>query len=41
MIFRGGEAIDSITGEVSQSVLEDAIRKALAGEATPAPFIVE
>jgi thioredoxin 1 len=40
MIFQGGKAINSITGMVSQSVLEDAIKKALTGEATPAPFIV-
>ena len=40
MIFQGGKAINSITGMVSQSVLEEAIQKALAGEATPAPFIV-
>ena len=40
MIFQGGNAINSITGLVSQSVLEDAIKKALAGEAMPAPFIV-
>jgi thioredoxin 1 len=41
MIFRDGEAVNSITGVVSQNVLEDAIRKAQSGEATPAPFIVE
>jgi thioredoxin 1 len=40
MIFQGGEAINSITGMVSQSVIENAIKKALAGEAMPAPFIV-
>ena len=40
MIFQRGEAINSITGMVSQSDLEDAIKKALAGEAMPAPFIV-
>jgi thioredoxin 1 len=40
MIFQGGEAIHSITGMVSQGVLEDAIKKALAGEAMPAPFMV-
>jgi thioredoxin 1 len=40
IIFQGGEAINSITGMVSQGVLEDAITKALAGEAMPAPFIV-
>ena len=40
MIFQGGNAINSITGMVSQSVLEDAIKKALAGDAMPAPFIV-
>ncbi|WP_319406729.1 thioredoxin [uncultured Desulfosarcina sp.] len=40
MIFQGGESINSITGMVSQGVLEDAIKKALAGEAMPAPFIV-
>lgn len=40
MIFQGGNAINSITGMVSQSVLEDAINKALAGDAMPAPFIV-
>jgi thioredoxin 1 len=41
MIFREGEAINSIIGVVPQSVLEDAIKKALAGEAMPAPFIAE
>ena len=41
MIFQDGEAVNSITGMVSQSVLEEAIQKALAGEATPAPFIVK
>jgi thioredoxin 1 len=40
MIFQGGTPINSITGMVSQSVLEEAIQKALAGEASPAPFIV-
>ncbi len=40
MIFQGGEAIHSITGMVSQGVLDNAIKKALAGEAMPAPFIV-
>lgn len=40
MIFQGGKAIHSITGMVSRGALEDAIQKALAGEATPAPFIV-
>ena len=40
MIFLRGEAINSITGMVSQGVLESAIKKALAGEAMPAPFIV-
>lgn len=40
MIFQGGKAIDSITGMVSQGVLDDAIKKALAGESMPAPFIV-
>ncbi len=40
MIFQGGKTINSITGMVSQGVLEDAIKKALAGDAMPAPFIV-
>ncbi len=40
MIFQGGEAINSITGMVSQGVLDDAIKKALSGKAMPAPFIV-
>jgi thioredoxin 1 len=40
MIFQEGQPIHSVTGLVSQSVLEEAIQKALAGEATPAPFIV-
>ena len=40
MIFQGGEAINSITGMVSQSVLEDAIKNALLGKAMPVPFIV-
>ena len=40
MIFQGGKAINSITGMVSQGVVEDAIKKALAGDAMPAPFIV-
>ncbi|WP_372682793.1 thioredoxin [Desulfosarcina sp.] len=40
MIFQGGKAINSITGMVSQGVLENAIKKALAGDAMPAPFIV-
>ncbi len=40
MIFQGGKAINSIIGMVSQSVLEEAIQKALAGKAIPAPFIV-
>jgi thioredoxin 1 len=40
MIFQGGKAINSITGMVSQGVLEDTIKKALSGEASPAPFIV-
>jgi len=40
MIFKGGEPVNSITGMVSQGVLEEAIKKALAGEAVPAPFIV-
>lgn len=40
MIFQGGEAINSITGMVSQRVLEEAIQKALSGEVTPAPFII-
>lgn len=41
MIFQDGEAVNSITGMVSQSVLEETIQKTLAGEATPAPFIVK
>jgi len=41
MIFQGGEPINTITGMVSQNALEDAIKKALAGEAMPAPFIVK
>lgn len=40
MIFQGGKPIHSITGMVSQGVLEEAIQKALAGEAMPAPFLV-
>ena len=40
MVFQGGKAIDSITGMVSRAVLENAIDRALAGEASPAPFIV-
>jgi thioredoxin 1 len=40
MIFQGGKPINSITGMVSQGVLEEAIKKALVGEAMPAPFIV-
>ena len=40
MIFQGGKVINSITGMVSRGVLEDAIKKALAGDAMPAPFIV-
>ena len=40
MIFHQGQPIHSVTGMVSQSVLEEAINKALAGETTPAPFIV-
>jgi thioredoxin 1 len=40
MIFYQGQPIHSVTGMVSQSVLEDAIQKALAGETAPAPFIV-
>ncbi len=40
MIFQGGEAVNFITGVVSQGLLEEAIQKALAGEAMPAPFVV-
>ena len=40
MIFHRGKAINSITGMVPQGVLEDAIKKALVGDAMPAPFIV-
>ena len=40
MIFQEGQPIHSVTGMVPQSVVEDAIQKALAGESTPAPFIV-
>ena len=40
MIFQGGKSINSITGMASQGVLEDAIKKALTGDAMPAPFIV-
>jgi thioredoxin 1 len=40
MIFQGRKAVNAITGMVSQGVLEDAIKKALAGETMPTPFIV-
>jgi thioredoxin 1 len=40
MIFQEGQPIQSITGMVPLSALEDAIQEALAGESTPAPFIV-
>ncbi len=40
MLFQGGKTIQSIIGVVSQSVIEEAIQKAIAGEAAPAPFIV-
>jgi len=40
MIFQEGQPIHSVTGMVPQSVVEDAIQQALAGESTPAPFIV-
>ena len=40
MIFQGGKPIHSVTGMVSQGVLEEAIKKALSGETSPAPFIV-
>ncbi len=40
MIFQGGKVINSITGMVSQGVLEDAIKKALAGDVIPAPIIL-
>jgi thioredoxin 1 len=40
MIFQGGEIVHSITGMASQSMLADAINDVLAGEATPAPFVV-
>ncbi len=40
MIFSGGEVVHSVTGMVSRGKLEEAIQKVLAGEATPAPFVV-
>ena len=40
MIFNGGDVIHSVTGMVPRGVLEDAIQKVLAGEAIPAPFMV-
>jgi len=40
MIFQKGAPIQSITGMVSRGAIEEAIGKALAGETTPAPFIV-
>jgi len=40
MIFQKGAPVQSITGMVSRGAIEEAIGKALAGETTPAPFIV-
>jgi thioredoxin 1 len=40
MIFQEGQPVHSITGMVPRSDLEKAIEQALAGESTPAPFIV-
>lgn len=41
MIFQGEKAVYSITGMVARSVVEDRIKKTLAGETMPAPFIVK
>jgi thioredoxin 1 len=40
IIFQEGKPVNSITGMVSRSALEEAIQKTLSGEDTPAPFIV-
>lgn len=40
MVFRDGGVVNTITGLVSQSALEEAIKAALAGEASKTPFIV-
>jgi hypothetical protein len=40
MIYMDGKVIDAITGMASNSSIEAAIEKALAGKSTPAPFIV-
>ena len=41
MIFKGGEAVHSVTGMVSQGALEEDIKKVLAGKATQPPFIIQ
>jgi thioredoxin 1 len=41
MIFKGGEAVHSVTGMVSQGALEEDIKRVLAGEAMQMPFIVK
>jgi thioredoxin 1 len=40
MVFKDGGVVDTITGLVSQSTLEKAINRTLAGEAPKTPFIV-
>ena len=40
MIFQNGEVLHTVSGLASRDALEDAITRALAGEAMPAPFLV-
>ncbi len=41
MIFKGGEAVHSVIGMVSQGDLEEDIKKVLSGEEVRAPFIIQ
>ena len=40
MIFKDGEVVHTVTGLASRDAIEDAIERVLAGEAMPAPFLV-
>ena len=40
MVFKDGGVVNTITGLVSQNVLEETINQTLAGEAPKTPFIV-
>ena len=41
MFFRDGQVCDKITGVTNQAKIEEALKKILAGEQGPSPFIVQ